>query len=71
MVLIRMIVLKGLIENVRIFARHVKGTKNDLADSLSRDKLKHFHKLCQDKQKAVDKHPIPGVLWPMEKIYIA
>ena len=46
MVLIRVIVLKGLIENVGIFARHVEGRKNDLADSLSRNKIDLFKRLC-------------------------
>ena len=39
MVWIRVIVLKGLIENVRVFARHIVGTKNSMADSLSRNKI--------------------------------
>ena len=51
MVLIRIIVLKGMLENVRIFARHVKGIKNDLADSLSRDKIELFTKLCEERKK--------------------
>ena len=46
MVLVRIIVLKGLLENVRIFARHVEGTKNVFADSLSRNKIKLFKDLC-------------------------
>ena len=42
MVLIRILVFKGLIENVRIFARHIEGVKNVLADNLSRDRLDLF-----------------------------
>ena len=51
MVLIRIIVLKGLMENVRIFARHVAGAKNVFPDSLSRDKILHFHQLCKEQEK--------------------
>ena len=71
MVLIRLIVLKGLVENVRIFAKHVEGSKNDLADSLSRDKLTLFNQLCKKKGKIMDKYPtdIPGAIWPVEKIW--
>ena len=71
MVLIRLIVLKGLMENVRIFARHVEGVKNDLADSLSRNKISTFKQLCAKKGKIIDKEPtpIPVALWPVEKLW--
>ena len=71
MVLIRMIVLKGLIENVRIFARHVEGKKNDLADSLSRNRIEHFHSLCQKRGRLLDKKPtqIPEAIWPMDNLW--
>ena len=71
MVLIRMIVLKGLVENVRIFARHVKGEKNELADSLSRDKIAHFKKLCHKQGKDIEAEPtqISELMWPVEKIW--
>ena len=68
MVLLRMIVLKGLIENVRIFASHVEGVKNIFADSLSRDKIKHFKWLCNHHGREFDTDPVPvpAALWPME-----
>ena len=71
MVLIRIIVLKGLLENIRIFARHVQGVKNDLADSLSRDKLELFFNLCDKKGRKMNKmpHKIPEAIWPMDKIW--
>ena len=71
MVLIRMIVLKGLIENVRVFARHVEGVKNTLADSLSRDKVEHFKELCAARGKTINDIPdeLPEVMWPMERIW--
>ena len=71
MVLIRILVLKGLVENVRIYAKYVKGTKNIFADSLSRNKLILFHKDCLKAGKIMDEHntPIPGAIWPIDKIW--
>ena len=71
MVLIRIIVLKGLIENIRIFTRHVPGVKNDLADSLSRDKIGHFHKLCIEQDRLTEdlSTTIPEAIWPVTKIW--
>ena len=71
MVLVRIIVLKGLLENVRIFARHVKGVKNDLADSLSRDKIPNFLELCHKRGKQVCENPVPvpAAIWPISKIW--
>ena len=71
MVLIRAIVLKGLMENVRVFAKHVEGVKNDLADSLSRGKISWFHKLCARKGKSMDACPVsvPDMIWPPQKIW--
>ena len=69
MVLIRIIVMKGLLENVRIFAKHVSGISNGLADSLSRDKIEQFHRLCEG--RVIDKEPvsIPEDIWPIGKIW--
>ena len=71
MVLFRLIVLKGLVENVRVFARHVAGVKNDLADSLSRSKISHFHQLCARKEKVMSDTPtaVPEAIWPVDKIW--
>ena len=71
MVLIRVIVLKGLMENVRVFARHVKGSKNVLADSLSRNKIDLFIRKCAELHKVINKEPtpIPEAIWPVEKIW--
>ena len=57
MVLIRIIVLKGLVENVRIFARHVPGEMNGLADSLSRHKLSVFNSLCRKQDRTIASNP--------------
>ena len=71
MVLIRLIVLKGLMENVRIFALHVEGKKNVLADNLSRDKIKAFQEECIRMDKVIDSvpTPVPEALWPIEKLW--
>ena len=71
MVLIRIIVLKGLLENVRIFAKHVKGVNNGLADSLSRLKMEQFWDLCKKDNRMVNQKPssVPEVLWPIQKIW--
>ena len=44
MVLIRLLVLKSLTENVRVFARHITGKLNDFSDSLSRLDIERFYK---------------------------
>ena len=71
MVLIRMIVLKGLVENVRVFARHVAGKKNIFADSLSRDQIQHFKDLCAQHEREYDVKPtpVPDAIWPIHKIW--
>ena len=71
MVLIRLIVFKGLIENVRVFAKHVEGKKNDLADSLSRQRINHFFDLCAVKDRKIDINPtqVPHSIWPLHKIW--
>ena len=71
MVLIRLIVLKGLMENVRVFAKHVEGAKNVYADSLSRDKIDHFKYLCAKAEKGINTYPtpIPECMWPISKLW--
>ena len=73
MVLIRIIVLKGLMENVRIFAKHVEGSKNVLADSLSRNKRQTFYHHCSKLGKKVEPvgTSVPVAIWPIEKIWKA
>ena len=73
MVLIRIIVLKGLIENVRIFARHVEGVKNVYANSLSRNQIPYFLQTCKSKEKKINYIPtqIPERLWPVNKVWFS
>ena len=68
MVLIRMITLQGLLQNVRIYAKHVRSENNSLADALSRLKLSLFHKLGPH----MDTYPedIPEEIWPLRKIWL-
>ena len=71
MVLIRILVLKGLIENVRIFAKHVEGVKNTLADNLSRNRLDLFFKNSKRLGHRINSYPtqIPDAIWPVDKIW--
>ena len=70
MVLIRIIVLKSLIHNVRIFSRHVKTEVNEIADSLSRFQIKRFERLTKYKNMQDISTPVPSEIWPIEKIWI-
>ena len=71
MVLVRVIVLKGLIENVRIFARHIKGTNNTLADNLSRNRMDLFKHNCSTQNRVMNENPteVPLAIWPISKIW--
>ena len=68
MVLIRIITLKSLIENVRVYAKHVSTSKNDLADALSRGQFNRFWKLAPESMHK-EATPMPTDLWPMEKLW--
>ena len=69
MVLIRIITLQGLIHNVRIYARHVKGVQKGISDALSRQKWDKFRKLTNG--RVLDKYAteIPEQIWPISKIW--
>ena len=71
MVLLRMLVLKGLMENVRIFARHIAGSKNVLADNLSRNRIDLFHDNCIEQNRFINESPtkVPEIIWPISKIW--
>ena len=72
MVLIRLLVLQGLILNIRIYARHVKGSLNFLSDSLSRLQFNRFKCLQDEHNKyfKLDPEPFPSDLWPMQKLWL-
>ena len=68
MILIRMLVLKGLTENVRIFAKYIKSGKNKAVDYLSRLKFDAFLKLRDDWETTST--PVPAEMWPPQKIWL-
>ena len=72
MVLIRIIVLHGLIHNVKITARHIEGKLNIYADLISRMKYSEFRKISRQNKIRFDGKPkeIPLQVWPVEKIYL-
>ena len=57
MVLIRLLVLKGLTENVRIFAGHISGKSNYFSDSLSRMKIQLFKQLAKQHKSNSKRNP--------------
>ena len=69
--LLRMIVLKGMMYNVKISAKYVTLKDNDFADSLSRLQLNRFFKLVKTKQVRINELPclIPEEIWPLEKVW--
>ena len=69
MVLLRIIVLEGLIHNVRITARHVGTKDNGKADALSRLDFKRFWKLAGEHSMNKIETPIPEAIWPLYKIW--
>ena len=72
MVLVRMIVLDSLMNNVRIFAKHISTQKNYFADALSRRQWTRFGNLARKHNKwfADYPHEIPADKVPMEKLWL-
>ena len=68
MVLIRIIVLKSMQHNVRIFAKYVKSKENDKADALSRLQFERFRNL--DPEMEAIPHRVPEEIWPIDKIWL-
>ena len=69
MVLIRIIVLQGLIHNVSITAKHVMGSRNAMADALSRKKFNTFRQMSNGRHD-LTQTPIPEELWPIDKLWL-
>ena len=71
MKLIRIIVLQGMIHNVKINARHVRGESNELSDFLSRGRIDEFKNLAAERKLQIQKYPtpIPHQIWPLEKLW--
>ena len=72
MKLIRMLVLRCLDLNLRIFVKHVSSKDNYLADSLSRIRLDHFWKKVREDEIRMNlvPDPLPEELWPVTKIWV-
>ena len=72
MVLIRMIVLQGLLNNSKISAKHVVGVTNKYADFLSRLKYKEFRKLSRSEKKKFENRctPVPAILQNIEDLWL-
>ena len=68
MTLIRIFLMKCLVENVHVKAKYVKSSDNDLADDLSRGRISSFKK----KKKNCDAAPtkIAEQIWPVKKIWL-
>ena len=72
MTLIRLITLQSLLDNVRIYAKHVKTDQNGRADSLSRNKISKFLELSRKQNIKPDKCKtrIPDILTQIESWWI-
>ena len=72
MVLLRIVVLQGLIHNVKITAKHVSGNLNYFSDALSRLKIQKFHDLAIQYDKTFEDSPaeMPPQIWPMDKVWL-
>ena len=70
MILIRLITLKSMCENCRIFAKHVRSEDNGPSDALSRLDFARFARLTAHKQMDRMSSKIPEELWPISKIWI-
>ena len=72
MILIRILVLKSLTENVRVYAHYISSSANIFVDLLSRGKLNAFKRaaLMRGKKLAELPTPVPEEIWPIEKIWL-
>ena len=72
MKLIRMLTLKCLDLNLRIFVKHVSSKNNYLADNLSRIKIDQFWSKVKEDELEMNlvPDPLPEELWPASKIWI-
>ena len=68
MVLIRLLVLQSMVENVRVFAKHIKSKINCPLDLLSRMKITQFRK----ENPQMEDYPtdVPEAIWQISKIWL-
>ena len=69
MALLRIVVMEGVVNNVRIRAKYIDTKSNEKADALSRLDFKHFARLAKDSMSQVST-PIPNFLWPLDRLWI-
>ena len=67
MTLLRIIVMEGMVHNVKITAKHVGTKQNGKADALSRLDLARFWKLSTNMNDKPSE--LPYEIWPMNKIW--
>ena len=67
MKLLRLLILKGMVVNVRIFARYVSSKNNYYPDLLSRGKIQTFK---DSGLFEVQPTEVPKELWPIDKLWI-
>ena len=67
MVLLRLVVLEGMVQSVRVSARYVSSKDNGKADALSRLDLKRFRRL--DSRMNAFPSKIPEEVWPLDKVW--
>ena len=68
MYLLRLLTVNNLLYNRRLFVEYVSSKDNDLADALSRLKIKYFLDNAPDGTKRIPER-IPEELWPISKIW--
>ena len=68
MVLLRIVVMHGLLHNVRIRVKYVPTDKNKKADALSRSQWSKFKRLSEGMKTLPT--AVPEFMWPISKIWI-
>ena len=68
MYLLRLLVLNNLVNNRRVFVRHITSKNNFLSDALSRLQFRRFWRLAPPGMSPV-KTPVSPLVWPISKIW--
>ena len=71
LILIRMIVMESMIQNVRLYAKHVKTKENDIADSISRFEMTRLQRTVQERGKTLLQNPdlVPPQLLDIQHLW--
>ena len=67
--LIRILTLKSLEFNTRIFADHIRSADNKIVDALSRRQMVKFNRLAFKHNLLASPDPLPSEVWPIEKLF--